>query len=66
MVSEHGSLLKLDRQCVLIIHACQFYVCFLHLLSMFLLHFLDVDHDGSKVVMRNLMIYFLECIIMSI
>lgn len=41
VVSEHGSTLKLDGQCVLVMHACQLQVCLLHLHSMCLLHFLD-------------------------
>jgi len=49
-----------------VMHAFQLHVCLLHLHYTCLFHLVDVDHDGSKVVMRNLMIDFVECILVSI
>ena len=61
VVSDHGSDLRLDGWCVLVMHACQLHVCLLHLHFMCLLYFLDVYHEDSKVFMRNLMIDFVKC-----
>ena len=41
VLAEHGSTLKMDGWCVLVMHACQLHVCVLHLHFMCLLHWLD-------------------------
>jgi len=41
VVSEHGSTLRLDGQCVLVMHAYQLHMCLLHLHFMCLLHLVD-------------------------
>ena len=41
VVLEHGSPFRLDRWCVLVMHACQLHVILLHLHLMCLLHFLN-------------------------
>jgi len=40
VVLEHGSLLGLDGQCVLVMHACQLHVCLLDLHSVCSLHYI--------------------------
>ena len=48
-------------------HACILVACLSLTVAFHVLVALhNVDHDCSKVVMRNLMIDFVECIIMSI